>query len=78
EYREYQNQSVNWQQTYQQPVEEEQVIDAEPIVSVESPVAEKTEDTKPSESASVRGYYLNGVFHPYTEEELKELEKNGY
>ncbi|MBQ5869672.1 MAG: DUF975 family protein [Lachnospiraceae bacterium] len=78
EYREYQNQSVNWQQTYQQPVEEEQVIDAEPIVSVESPVAEKTEDTKHSESTSVRGYYLNGVFHPYTEEELKELEKNGY
>lgn len=29
-----------------------------------------------SESTSRRGYYLNGEFYPYTEDELRELEEN--
>lgn len=31
---------------------------------------------KRSEGGPGRGYYLNGVFHPYTEDELNELDKN--
>lgn len=33
-------------------------------------------EVKRSEGGPGRGYYLNGVFYPYTEDELKELENN--
>ena len=33
-------------------------------------------EVKRSEGGPGRGYYLNGVFYPYTEDELRELENN--
>jgi len=33
-------------------------------------------ETAAGESVPKRGYYLNGVFHPYTDDELRELEEN--
>ena len=33
-------------------------------------------EVEPCEPGEKRGYYLNGVFYPYTEEELRELEAN--
>lgn len=77
-----------YQQTYQQPYQNtyerpyeynyEQPVKEEPPVKEESPAAEVYSEPKRSDNGPVRGYYLNGEFHPYTEEELKELEKNGY
>ena len=92
DYNEYQNQNMNWQQPYGQTYQHshqdvsertyeysyEQPAETEPVVKVESPVAENRDERKRSEESLVRGYYLNGVFHPYTDEELQELEKNGY
>ena len=68
----------------EQPISKETTVYAEPItntepkVVTEQPEAEICSETVHSEEKKVRGYYLNGVFHPYTDEELKELEKNGY
>ena len=70
--------------SYEQPIHKETAAYAEPITNTEptevteQPVAESCSETVHSEEKKVRGYYLNGVFHPYTDEELKELEKNGY
>ena len=88
DYHEYQERTADWQQTYEQPrrnvYEEtysysyEQPIKTEPVVNAEPPVHVNDSAVKHAGDGSVRGYYLNGEFHPYTEEELKELEKNGY
>lgn len=40
------------------------------------PQAERGGEVKRSEGGPGRGYYLNGVFYPYTEDELRELENN--
>lgn len=44
---------------------------------VQPPVqTERGQEVKRSEGGPGRGYYLNGVFYPYTEDELRELEDN--
>ncbi len=40
------------------------------------PPAERGGEVKRSEGGPGRGYYLNGVFHPYTDDELDELNRN--
>lgn len=86
EYEAYEERNANWQQpyersyeySYEQSVKSESVDSAEPTVETGAPMETDYNETVRTEGSSVRGYYLNGVFHPYTEEELKELEKNGY
>ncbi len=86
EYESYEERNVNWQQPYErsyeyryeQPVKSEPIVNTEPVVTAESPMDTGHSETTRPEAGTVRGYYLNGVFHPYTEDELKELEKNGY
>ena len=43
-----------------------------------SPVVqeERGREVKRSEGGPGRGYYLNGVFYPYTDDELRQLEEN--
>ncbi len=84
------NYNNNWQQPYQDAYEKsyeysyEQPVKTQPIVNTESTVTTEPamdadhNEINRTEGSRVRGYYLNGVFHPYTDEELKELEKNGY
>lgn len=44
---------------------------------VQPPVQnERGQEVKRSEGGPGRGYYLNGVFYPYTDDELRELEDN--
>ncbi len=45
------------------------------VESREVPAEEHTE-VKRSEGGPGRGYYLNGVFYPYTDEELDQLDRN--
>ncbi len=91
DYDGYQNRNMNWQQPNQnvyenpyeysyepQPVKTEPTVNAEPVSDVEPVMTENHSDVKHPEGSLIRGYYLNGVFHPYTDEELQELEKNGY
>ena len=74
----------SYEYSYEQPIHKEPVVHAEPIIreeatsEAEQPAAEAYNESVRSEEKKVRGYYLNGVFHPYTDEELKELENNGY
>lgn len=67
-----------YQQPYQNVYERPYEYTYEQSAKEETPAAEVRNETRRSDSGTVRGYYLNGEFHPYTEEELKELEKNGY
>lgn len=41
-----------------------------------SPEDDRGKEVKRSEGGPGRGYYLNGVFYPYTEDELRELREN--
>ncbi len=47
-------------------------------VAPQSQVSGHRPEVAPCEPGEKRGYYLNGVFYPYTEEELRELEENKY
>lgn len=47
----------------------------EPVAPQSSEVS-RPETEAVSSDKKVHGYYLNGVFYPYTEEELRELEEN--
>jgi len=79
-------QNNNWHQTYEesygQPYQQTyQNVYEKPYENnyEQQPFREENhEEVKRPEGSATRGYYLNGVFHPYTEEELKELEKNGH
>ena len=74
----------SYEYSYEQPIHKEPTAYAEPIISeepaaaAEQPTSENCSEAVRPEEKKVRGYYLNGEFHPYTDEELKELEKNGY
>lgn len=64
--------NMGWQQPdYEQPANQGEKTD--PVT--EPPKEERNIDVKRSEGGPGRGYYLNGVFHPYTEDELDELDK---
>ena len=65
-----------YQQPYQNTYEQSYGSSSEQAGNVEKPLGERGGEVKRSEGGPGKGYYLNGVFHPYTEDELNELEKN--
>ena len=56
----------------------EQPTNTEPAANTQTSAPVDHAEADRSGGNAGRGYYLNGVFYPYTDEELKELEKNGY
>ncbi len=83
-YGQYNNWQQPYQESYQQPYQAPyqemngSYANQETFVNVEQDTqpAERGGEVKRSEGGPGRGYYLNGVFHPYTDEELDELERN--